>query len=125
MHCRQHPWFSQHLPRYLAVIQADTMATSPLIDTEMVDEVVKLGFDRGEVIQSVKARQQNKVRLGPAAFPSELCHTGRYACLFMFDSGTDKVHLGPVTIPSELCHTGSYACLSVFESGQDMQSMSE
>lgn len=57
---RQHPWFSQHLPRYLAVIQADTMATLPLIDNEMVDEVVKLGFAREEVVQSVKARQQNK-----------------------------------------------------------------
>ena len=61
--CRQHPWFNQHLPRYLAVIQADTMATSPLIDTDMVDEVTKLGFDREEVIQSVKHRQQNKVWL--------------------------------------------------------------
>ena len=38
------------------------MATSPLIDTEMVDEVVKLGFAREEVVQSVKARQQNKVQ---------------------------------------------------------------
>ncbi len=74
-HCRQHPWFSQHLPRYLAVIQADTMATSPLIDTEMVQEVVKLGFDREEVIQSVKARQQNKVCFGPAPLTSQLCHT--------------------------------------------------
>jgi hypothetical protein len=89
MHCRQHPWFSQHLPRYLAVIQADTMATSPLIDTEMVDEVVKLGFDRGEVIQSVKARQQNKVCLGPATFPFELWRTGSYAGLYVPDLGED------------------------------------
>ena len=37
------------------------MATLPLIDNEMVDEVVKLGFAREEVVQSVKARQQNKV----------------------------------------------------------------
>ena len=39
------------------------MATSPLIDSDMVDEVTKLGFDREEVIQSVKHRQQNKVWL--------------------------------------------------------------
>lgn len=38
------------------------MATSPLIDADMVDEVTKLGFDREEVIQSVKHRQQNKVQ---------------------------------------------------------------
>ena len=39
------------------------MATCPLIDTDMLDEVTKLGFDREEVIQSVKHRQQNKVWL--------------------------------------------------------------
>ena len=39
------------------------MATSPLIDSEMVEEVTKLGFDRQEVIHSVKTRQQNKVRM--------------------------------------------------------------
>ncbi len=101
------------------------MATSPLIDTEMVEEVVKLGFDRGEVIQSVKARQQNKVCFGPAPLISQLCHKGSYACLSVFDSGKDKVRLGPATFPSELCHAGSYACLSVCGSGKDMQSMSE
>lgn len=31
----------------------------------MVDEVTKLGFDREEVIHSVKTRQQNKVRPVP------------------------------------------------------------
>lgn len=87
-HCRQHPWFSQHLPRYLAVIQADTMASSPLIDTEMVDEVVKLGFDRGEVIQSVKARQQNKVCLGPHSPLSSVTQAVK-ACLSVFNSGED------------------------------------
>ncbi len=25
---RQHPWFTLHLPRYLAVMQADTIATA-------------------------------------------------------------------------------------------------
>ena len=59
--CRQHPWFSQHLPRYLAVIQADTMASEPVIDEETVNEVVKIGFDRDTVIRSLKARQQDKV----------------------------------------------------------------
>lgn len=68
--CRQHPWFNQHLPRYLAVIQADTLATAPLIDTDMVDEVTKLGFDREEVIHSVKTRQQNKVRSVPPLLPT-------------------------------------------------------
>lgn len=59
--CRQHQWFSQHLPRYLAVIQADTMASNPIIDEEMVNEVVKIGFDRESVVHSIKTRQQDKV----------------------------------------------------------------
>ncbi len=91
------------------------MATSPLIDTEMVQEVVKLGFDRGEVIQSVKARQQNKVCFGPAPLTSQLCHTGSYACLSEFHLQKDKVRLDSATSPSQLCHTGSYACLSDFQ----------
>ena len=60
--CRQHPWFSQHLPRYLAVIQADTMASNPIIDDDMVNEVIKIGFDRETIIHSIKTRQQDKVQ---------------------------------------------------------------
>lgn len=61
MWCRQHPWFRLHLPRYLAVMQADTVATSTHVDDDVVDEVVRLGFSRGEVTESVKSRSQNKV----------------------------------------------------------------
>jgi hypothetical protein len=62
VHCRQHPWFTLHLPRYLAVMQADTIASHAMIDEEIVHEVVKLGFRRSEVIDSIKNRAQNKVR---------------------------------------------------------------
>ena len=37
--CRQHPWFTVHLPRYLAVMQADTVASATSIDEEVVAEV--------------------------------------------------------------------------------------
>jgi hypothetical protein len=40
---RQHPWFTAHLPRYLAVMQADAANSTPRIDDDMVVEVVKLG----------------------------------------------------------------------------------
>lgn len=36
---RCHPWFTEHLPRYLAVMQADTAVTSPRLDEEMISEV--------------------------------------------------------------------------------------
>lgn len=57
---RQHPWFVLHLPRYLAVMQADTLVSVPRIDDDMVDEVVRLGIDRDVLIESIKNRVQNK-----------------------------------------------------------------
>ncbi len=36
---RQHPWFTVRLPRYLAVMQADTVASATCVDNEIVSEV--------------------------------------------------------------------------------------
>jgi hypothetical protein len=36
---RCHPWFTAHLPRYLAVMQADTAVNIPRLDEEMIHEV--------------------------------------------------------------------------------------
>ena len=56
--CRQHPWFTLHLPRYLAVMQADTISAATMIDEEMVREVAQLGFDRDMIIGAIKSRKQ-------------------------------------------------------------------
>ncbi|KAI3426244.1 hypothetical protein D9Q98_008620 [Chlorella vulgaris] len=58
--CLQHPWFTVHLPRYLAVMQADPVAAGTHLDEEIIMEVVRLGFTRDFVAESLKARQQNK-----------------------------------------------------------------
>ncbi|EFN56161.1 hypothetical protein CHLNCDRAFT_57611 [Chlorella variabilis] len=57
---RQHPWFTVHLPRYLAVMQADPVAAGTHVDEDIVREVVRLGFSRDFVAESLKTRQQNK-----------------------------------------------------------------
>lgn len=57
---RQHPWFTTHLPRYLAVMQADTIMTAPRIDPEILEDVVKRGFDKEAVIESLTTRGQSK-----------------------------------------------------------------
>ncbi|KAJ9505516.1 hypothetical protein QJQ45_021086, partial [Haematococcus lacustris] len=57
---RQHPWFTLHLPRYLAVMQAEAVVRSPRVDEEMVGEVVRLGFERDLLVDSLRTRQQNK-----------------------------------------------------------------
>ncbi|CAL5229165.1 g12440 [Coccomyxa viridis] len=57
---RQHPWFTLHLPRYLAVMQADTIANTAMLDEDIVHEVVKLGFKRSDVVKSIQKRSQNK-----------------------------------------------------------------
>ncbi|KAL9297201.1 hypothetical protein ACSQ67_023097 [Phaseolus vulgaris] len=45
---RQHPWFQARLPRYLA------------IDEEILQEVVKMGFDRNQLVESLRNRIQNE-----------------------------------------------------------------
>lgn len=57
---RQHPWFTVHLPRYLAVMQADPVSIGARVDDEIVKEVERLGFKREFVLESLKQRQQNK-----------------------------------------------------------------
>ena len=57
---RQHPWFTVHLPRYLAVMQADPVAAATQVDDEIIREVEKLGFQRDFVVESLRLRQQNK-----------------------------------------------------------------
>ncbi|OWM74772.1 SNF1-related protein kinase catalytic subunit alpha KIN10-like [Punica granatum] len=57
---RQHPWFQAHLPRYLAVPPPDTMQQAKKIDEEILQEVVKRGFDRNQLIESLSNRIQNE-----------------------------------------------------------------
>jgi len=57
---RQHPWFTVRLPRYLAVMQADTVTLHTIADEEVLLEVAKLGFDRAMLLESLKKRVQNK-----------------------------------------------------------------
>ncbi|KAM7520700.1 hypothetical protein LguiB_019662 [Lonicera macranthoides] len=57
---RMHPWFQSHLPRYLAVPPPDTMQQAKKIDEEILQEVVKMGFDRNILVESLRNRVQNE-----------------------------------------------------------------
>ncbi|XP_011010304.1 PREDICTED: SNF1-related protein kinase catalytic subunit alpha KIN10-like isoform X1 [Populus euphratica] len=57
---RQHPWFQARLPRYLAVPPPDTMQQAKKIDEEILQEVIKMGFDRNQLIESLRNRMQNE-----------------------------------------------------------------
>uniref|UniRef100_A0A9I9DQS5 transketolase n=1 Tax=Cucumis melo TaxID=3656 RepID=A0A9I9DQS5_CUCME len=57
---RQHPWFQAHLPRYLAVPPPDTMQQAKKIDEDILQEVVKMGFDRNQLVESLRNRIQNE-----------------------------------------------------------------
>ncbi|KAG2283813.1 hypothetical protein Bca52824_055033 [Brassica carinata] len=56
---RQHRWFQTHLPRYLAVAPPDTVEHAKKINEEIVQEVVNMGFDRNQVMESLRNRVQN------------------------------------------------------------------
>ncbi|XP_047311062.1 SNF1-related protein kinase catalytic subunit alpha KIN10-like [Impatiens glandulifera] len=57
---RQHSWFQAHLPRYLAVPQPDTTQQAKKIDEDILQEVVKMGFDRTTLFDSLRSRVQNE-----------------------------------------------------------------
>ena len=54
---RQHPWFTVHLPRYLAVMQADTVASATCVDNEIVSEV-RCGPPRAHRMASLQQQWQ-------------------------------------------------------------------
>ncbi|KAK7295412.1 hypothetical protein RJT34_18319 [Clitoria ternatea] len=57
---RQHPWFQARLPRYLAVPPPDTLQQAKKIDEEILQEVVNMGFDRNQLVESLRNRLQNE-----------------------------------------------------------------
>ncbi|EPS67062.1 hypothetical protein M569_07713, partial [Genlisea aurea] len=56
---RQHAWFKVNLPRYLAVIPANALEHLKRLDEEIIQVVLKLGFDRNQLIESLQNRIKN------------------------------------------------------------------
>lgn len=77
-----------HLPRYLAVMQADTIANAAIVDQEVVEEVSRLGFDCGFLTSSIKDKIQNKVRLGSRKGTN-------YVGLYRASEGRQAVKISP------------------------------
>ncbi|PKA66206.1 SNF1-related protein kinase catalytic subunit alpha KIN10 [Apostasia shenzhenica] len=57
---REHPWFQAHLPRYLAVPPPDTVQQAKKVDEDILQEVVKMGFEKNQVVESLHNRIQNE-----------------------------------------------------------------
>ncbi|XP_076954373.1 SNF1-related protein kinase catalytic subunit alpha KIN10-like [Bidens hawaiensis] len=57
---RAHPWFQAHLPCYLAVSPPDSTQQVKKTDEDILKEVVKMGFDRDGLVESLRSRVQNE-----------------------------------------------------------------
>ncbi|XP_065028502.1 SNF1-related protein kinase catalytic subunit alpha KIN10-like isoform X1 [Musa acuminata AAA Group] len=57
---REHPWFQMRLPRYLAVPPPDTMQQARKIDDDIIQEVIKMGFDKNQLVESLHSRISNE-----------------------------------------------------------------
>ncbi|XP_072968042.1 serine/threonine protein kinase OSK1-like [Typha angustifolia] len=57
---REHPWFQARLPRYLAVPPPDTTQQAKKIDEETLQDVIKMGFDKNQLVESLYNRMQNE-----------------------------------------------------------------
>lgn len=58
---RQHPWFQQHIPRYISNATIESLYDTTKVDEEVVREMVNMGFDICEVIGSVLNHLQNEI----------------------------------------------------------------
>ncbi|XP_059295876.1 SNF1-related protein kinase catalytic subunit alpha KIN10-like isoform X2 [Lycium ferocissimum] len=56
---RQHQWFKIHLPRYLAVPPPDAMQHLKKLDEEILQQVIRMGFDRDQFLKSLQKRTQD------------------------------------------------------------------
>ncbi|CAL9149786.1 unnamed protein product [Musa hybrid cultivar] len=57
---REHPWFQTRLPRYLAVPPPDTIMQAKKIEEDILQEVIKMGFDKNQLVESLHNRIQNE-----------------------------------------------------------------
>ncbi|XBJ11866.1 hypothetical protein VPH35_016488 [Triticum aestivum] len=58
---REHSWFKARLPRYLAVPPPDTAQQVKKLDDETLNDVIKMGFDKNQLTESLQKRLQNEV----------------------------------------------------------------
>ncbi|XBI22326.1 hypothetical protein VPH35_063355 [Triticum aestivum] len=57
---RDHPWFQNRLPRYLAVPPPNTPQQAKMIDKDTLQDIVNLGYDKDHVGGSLCNRLQNE-----------------------------------------------------------------
>ncbi|KAK6123177.1 hypothetical protein DH2020_043079 [Rehmannia glutinosa] len=69
---RQHPWFKVNLPRYLAVTPPNAMEHIKKLDEEIIQEVLRMGFDRSQLIESLQNRLQNDSQARPREIMTQI-----------------------------------------------------
>ncbi|KAF5186930.1 Serine/threonine protein kinase OSK1 [Thalictrum thalictroides] len=57
---QQHPWFKPGLPRYIVVPPPNPEQQANKIDESIVQEVIRMGYDRNQLIESLLSRKQNQ-----------------------------------------------------------------
>ncbi|KAL4379110.1 hypothetical protein GQ457_02G011070 [Hibiscus cannabinus] len=101
---RQHPWFQAHLPRYLAVPPPDSMQQAKKIDEEILQEVVRMGFDRNHLIESLRNRIQNEETVTYYLLLDNLFRvsSGYLGAEFQetMESGFNRIHPNEPTVPA-------------------------
>ena len=100
---RQHPWFQVRLPRYLAVPPPDTIQQAKKIDEEILQEVVNRGFDRNQLVESLRNRVQNE---GTVTYYLLLDNRYRVSTGYLgaefqetMDPGLSRIHSGEIASP--------------------------
>ncbi|KAJ7974366.1 Non-specific serine/threonine protein kinase [Quillaja saponaria] len=110
---RQHPWFQARLPRYLAVPPPDTMQQAKKgsgalciirLMRKFCRNVVKMGFDRNQLVESLSNRIQNE---GTVAYYLLLDNRFRVSSGYLgaefqetMEGGFNRMHHGEIAAPA-------------------------
>jgi len=57
---REHAWVRTRLPHYLAVPPPETSIQARKIDEEVLEQVIKMGYDKIKLLESLSSRSQNE-----------------------------------------------------------------
>lgn len=57
---RGHPWFQKHLPLYISIPSHGAFSRREKVDFDVLKDMVRLGFDVGEVMGSLQSHLQNE-----------------------------------------------------------------
>ncbi|MQL92090.1 hypothetical protein Taro_024707 [Colocasia esculenta] len=120
---RQHPWFQAYLPRYLAVPPPDSTQQVKKIDEDILQEVIKMNFDRNHLIEALRNRIQNEATVAYyLLLDNRFCASNGYLGAG-FQETTVRMEYGAVSMMSPTASATAHLLPYVDHQGMGLRSI--